>query len=882
MNEIVLTVGVPVFNGARTIARCLESLASAPADRVRILIADNASTDETPRICREFAATRPNVEFVRHDQNRGASANFRYLVDRADTPYFAWLAADDWLSGGFLEAALSFLDSHPEHVLVTTATSYYSVRDGSFELTTSSGSFEEDSPAARVASFAAQLTDNSEVYGVYRAEPLRKIMEDLRVVGMDWLWMLNCAQLGKIRALSGHVIHRINQWSRPDRQMEVVRDHRFPEAQARAPHYATALAALLNVGVDSPIFASLGPGRRMRLALQVFAEWQRVKQLPQQFRIWPDARALFGDAAGAAMAQRFRLRLLDLLDAGLAGASRESSLDAEDVLVASCSFRLHEVPIERGEQDLHHLLMERIRARSRRVASIAAESCFDPAWKLRELLSFSELSARAWESYTKYLLEPTQVFALDGDAERYAEHNLRALRVIEEATTLGLDPPPSRISPHRKRLLLDAVRLWNGLALLSSQIDLTPIMASRSRLIRMLLGMSRTPLDAPIASPARTRKRVGLIIGDLESLTDLYTSVPAIAGLEPKRFERVVVLMGEPSPKTQTMEAHLRTVADVCVRLPRDLDDAVKLVRSLEIDILLFGSNLSSNNSLPTLLAAYRMARHQVALNPCPTSTGLPSIDWFISGTGLEGSSGASRYSERLLLIDGPAHVRWVLPGQSRPATPPRRGQRGGAPRFVSGANCYKLSPQTRRTWIELLQRVPGASLSLYPFGPAWGDSYDAPRLVQAFRTEAVDGGVDPARITIVRPFSSVQEIPEFLGQHDVYLDSFPFSGINSVLDPLLLGIPVVSLQGSTFRGNLGASVLQELGVGELLAASREDYLEIAVRLVTDPIFKSGVESRIRGALASTRVRLWDSAWFSSEFERLFALMEDGAARSTS
>src|ERR1700674_2772413 len=101
----LLTLGVPVYNGADTLERCLDSiLGYAPAD-TQIVISDNASTDGTERICRQYAKRASSIRYFRQAQNRGAVANFRFTFEQANTPYFTWLADDDWLGDDFLERA---------------------------------------------------------------------------------------------------------------------------------------------------------------------------------------------------------------------------------------------------------------------------------------------------------------------------------------------------------------------------------------------------------------------------------------------------------------------------------------------------------------------------------------------------------------------------------------------------------------------------------------------------------------------------------------------------------------------------------------------------------------------------------------------------------
>ncbi|WP_297762012.1 glycosyltransferase [Thermosynechococcus sp.] len=90
-----LSIGMPVYNGAKFIRDALDSLLGQSFTNFELIISDNASTDETEAICREYAAKDSRIRYVRQTHNRGAAANFKYVLDQAVAEYFMWAAADD-------------------------------------------------------------------------------------------------------------------------------------------------------------------------------------------------------------------------------------------------------------------------------------------------------------------------------------------------------------------------------------------------------------------------------------------------------------------------------------------------------------------------------------------------------------------------------------------------------------------------------------------------------------------------------------------------------------------------------------------------------------------------------------------------------------------
>ena len=97
---------MPVYNGERFIRKALDSLLAQTFTDFELIISDNASSDRTEAICREYVARDPRVRYVRQSENRGALANFQFVLDEAAGEYFMWAAADDVWDSKFIEILL--------------------------------------------------------------------------------------------------------------------------------------------------------------------------------------------------------------------------------------------------------------------------------------------------------------------------------------------------------------------------------------------------------------------------------------------------------------------------------------------------------------------------------------------------------------------------------------------------------------------------------------------------------------------------------------------------------------------------------------------------------------------------------------------------------
>lgn len=101
--NIAITIGMPVYNGAKYIGEALDSLLVQTFTDFELIISDNASTDATQSICEEYARHDLRIRYVRQAENRGALANFQFVLDQARSEFFMWAAADDLWEKNWIE-----------------------------------------------------------------------------------------------------------------------------------------------------------------------------------------------------------------------------------------------------------------------------------------------------------------------------------------------------------------------------------------------------------------------------------------------------------------------------------------------------------------------------------------------------------------------------------------------------------------------------------------------------------------------------------------------------------------------------------------------------------------------------------------------------------
>jgi glycosyltransferase involved in cell wall biosynthesis len=112
-----VSIGLPVYNGENYIREAIDSILSQTFEDFELIISDNASTDETEKICREYANRDQRIKYYRNQQNLGAAKNYNIVFELSTGEYFKWVAHDDLCAPEFLEKCIKVLDSDSSIVL---------------------------------------------------------------------------------------------------------------------------------------------------------------------------------------------------------------------------------------------------------------------------------------------------------------------------------------------------------------------------------------------------------------------------------------------------------------------------------------------------------------------------------------------------------------------------------------------------------------------------------------------------------------------------------------------------------------------------------------------------------------------------------------------
>ncbi|ABS64953.1 glycosyl transferase family 2 [Parvibaculum lavamentivorans DS-1] len=169
-----VTIGVPVYNGAATLAKSLECLRTQTYRDIEVIVADNASTDDSADIAQGFVDRDPRFRLIRRDSNIGPVPNFFSLLGEASSELFMWRADDDWSDADYIEKLKELFDRDAKVRLA--ASECLLVRHNGEVLETRSFSRpEKGSRIRRIGHVLMHLSSNS-IYGLWHRKTLVEIL----------------------------------------------------------------------------------------------------------------------------------------------------------------------------------------------------------------------------------------------------------------------------------------------------------------------------------------------------------------------------------------------------------------------------------------------------------------------------------------------------------------------------------------------------------------------------------------------------------------------------------------------------------------------------------------------------------------------------------
>ncbi|MCX7712467.1 MAG: tetratricopeptide repeat protein [Chthoniobacterales bacterium] len=505
---------------------------------------------------------------------------------------------------------------------------------------------------------------------------------------------------------------------------------------------------------------------------------------------------------------------------------------------------------------------------------LAAAMLFDLAHRYPVMGALELIPNWFIKDYLEWLFTGPSVLTMENEADRYVRHLESSL----EEVLWRLDKPESlSIDPLEiGKCVTSKLNLFYAYPSRHSNREL---MKLRALLIEKTLQLAGAKLDGPQISfepqikPRKgNRWRIGVLNAHFGHQTETYVTLP-ILHLPEERFE-VLLFAGMANP--DSVEQYCKRLSDIFVVLPEGISNQVEMIRRAELDALIIGTNVTAVTNFVSLIAAHRMAPLQILSHCSPTTSGFRNVDGFLTGVlAWDPDWSKNEFHERLIVLDGPPVCLDYQVEVGKGSNSLCRSELGLSDNkilFFNAASCFKIPMDLIRIWAKLLREVPESQLALMPYNPNWSHNFPVWNFQNTFNQVLEEEGIESSRVKFLKSVYSRQELKPYVALADIYLDTFPFVGSISTVDPLELGVPVVACDGMTTRSRCSGAQMRALGLGEWVARDEEEYFEIAFELARNKELRLNLSQKIKSAMAA-RPKFLDPEYYGQQLGELLEIL---------
>ena len=296
--------------------------------------------------------------------------------------------------------------------------------------------------------------------------------------------------------------------------------------------------------------------------------------------------------------------------------------------------------------------------------------------------------------------------------------------------------------------------------------------------------------------------------------------------------------------------------ADDTIVVPSSLEAARKVIAQEQLDILVYPE--IGMDPFTYFLAFSRLAPVQCVTWGHPDTTGIPAMDYFISSEFLEPPDAELHYSERLVRLK---HLPTYYYKPERPQGLKSRkdfGLEEDRIIYLCPQSLFKFNPDFDALIAGILRAHPEGRVAIIE-----GQWKHFTELILRRFQKTIPEAMD--RIQVV-PRQSSQDFISLLSLADVILDPLKWSGGSTTYEAMSFGIPIVTMPSEFMRGRVTYACYKQMGVMDCVAATEQEYVRLAVRLGTDPIYRAAVKAKLLNA----NPVLYENADAVRDLERFF------------
>lgn len=292
-------------------------------------------------------------------------------------------------------------------------------------------------------------------------------------------------------------------------------------------------------------------------------------------------------------------------------------------------------------------------------------------------------------------------------------------------------------------------------------------------------------------------------------------------------------------PKVDALTQAFSQFSDVFHQLPGDLETTCRQILADQLHILVF-TDIGVDSRMTTL-TGLRLAPVQCTTWSHPVTTGLPTIDYFLSSELMEPPNAASHYSETLVPLPniGVSIAKPEIPEATKSRTDFGLGEQRIV--YLCCQALFKYLPQHDFIFAEIARQLPEAQFVFLAHQSQHVTEQFAQRLQSAFARLQLNS----QDYCLISPRLNEQDYLNLNQICDVFLDALSWSGGITTLKAIACNLPVITCPSNLMRGRHTYAILQVLEMTETIAANAIEYIELAVKLGQNPQLRQQISQRI-------------------------------------
>ena len=268
------------------------------------------------------------------------------------------------------------------------------------------------------------------------------------------------------------------------------------------------------------------------------------------------------------------------------------------------------------------------------------------------------------------------------------------------------------------------------------------------------------------------------------------------------------------------------------------LSNWAKAILDKNVDTLIYPE--IGMHPLTAQLANLRLAPIQMVSWGHPETSGVPTMDYYLSAELFESEDSQDAYSEKLVPLPnlGCSYLR--LPVEPAEVNLKQLGIDDTKPILICPGMAFKYKPQHDLVFVEIAKRLGKCSFVFFDLQKSWAKIMKG-RLTTAFK----EAGLNLEDFVTFIPWQTSEDFYGIMKHADVFLDTIGFSGFNTAIQAVDCALPIVTLEGQFMRGRLASGILKRMHIPELIVQTEAQYIDLAVRLVQDRQYREQISQKM-------------------------------------